>query len=164
VTEEDFFVATYWTTSLFVKSILSQQATMFKSIPRWYFYFIQEHRPCFYPDSAESSLARSTYRDDNDVIVVFNSQSLADYFALRNLCFSSCYVHEPMSSVALETQRSALRSQTKERVIFVYARPFLLRNGFGLLVEGLKVWAEIYPEASQWTILSAGEKRPDLHG
>ena len=163
VAEGDFFVATYWTTSLFVKSILSQQAGLFKSIPHRYFYFIQEYDPCFYPNSAESVLAESTYRDDNDVIVVFNSQSLADYFTRRKFCFSRYYVHEPMLSVALERQRSALRSQTKERVIFVYARPFLLRNGFGLLVEGLKVWAETYPEASQWTILSAGEKHPDLH-
>jgi O-antigen biosynthesis protein len=163
VAENDYFIATFWNTAILVQSVISSQAKLFQMVPRRYVYFIQEYDPCFYPASVEYLLAESTYRDHDGVIVVFNSRPLADYFARRSFKFSSSYVHEPTLNVALERRLHALQGQSKDRLIFVYARPFVPRNGFGLLVEGLKTWAMTYSSATQWSVISAGGEHPDLH-
>lgn len=159
----DFFIATCWTAAMFIEAIVPQYATLFQRPARRYVYLIQEYEPGLYPASPEYELAASTYQHCERYIAVLNSKALADAFVRLGIEFPHRYVHDPLLDVTLEAQRQARRGTVKEKLIFIYARPTLLRNGFRLLVEGVKKWAKTYPESAQWSVVSAGGKHPVLH-
>ncbi len=163
VAENEFFIATSWTAVMFIQSVLSQQRRLFTMEPRRYVYLIQEYEPLFYPASPQYCLAQASYDNREGAIAVFNTKALADYFTRRGLTFPNYFIHEPMLHPTLEAQRLVHRKTHKKRLIFLYARPAFLRNGFRLLVEGMKHWARTYPEADQWSVVSAGGKHPSLY-
>jgi hypothetical protein len=163
VAEHDFFIATGWAPAMFIERVRAQQRELLRSEPHRYLYFIQDYEPLLYPASPQYCLAEASYNNRDDMIAVFNTKALSDYFAIRGLTFRDSFIHEPMLHPTLEALRAAHYGVFKERVIFVYARPTFQRNGFRLLIEGLKHWARTYPAASQWSVVSAGGKHPDLY-
>jgi O-antigen biosynthesis protein len=156
ITTGDLFVATFWSTSLFVRQILEAQVGLYGCQQRRYVYLIQEYEPDFYAGSARKSLARSTYDDRGSVIAIYNSKPVADYFSAQQLHFSEEYTFDPMLNPDLKRQKAALGTIKKERVILVYARPSVPQNDFDLVVDSLKLWSERYAKAGDWSVVSAG--------
>jgi O-antigen biosynthesis protein len=156
----EYFLTTSWTTAFYVRRLVKQLAGLFPEVSRRYVYFIQDYEPGFYPFSAESALAESTYHERDSVIAVFNSQRLATYFQRRNLEFPEQYIFEPALHPQLRQKRNDVSS--KDRLILVYARPSLPRNAFELIVESLRAWADAFPSASEWSVLSAGASHADI--
>lgn len=163
VAGDDFFIATSWHAVMFIRSVQSQQKTLLRAQPRRYVYLIQEYEPLFYPASPQYCLAEASYENPDDMIAVFNTKALAEYFARRGFSFPRHFIHEPMLHPTLAELRLTHREICKERLIFIYARPAFMRNGFRLLVEGMKQWARTCPQAAQWSIVSAGGKHPNLY-
>ncbi len=163
VAENDYFIATAWHAVMFIRAVLSQQRPLLPLGPRRFVYLIQEYEPLFYPASPQYCLAEASYEHPEEMIAVFNTKVLADDFTRRGFLFPCRFVHEPTLHPTLDAQRVMNRNLPKERLIFLYARPAFMRNGFGLLVEGMKHWAKTYPEAALWSVVSAGGKHPILH-
>jgi len=159
----DLFLATFWSTALYVRHILARQAQWYPNAPRRFAYLIQDFEPSFYAWSAEYVFAKQTYLNCDDVIAVFNTQFLSDYFRNGGHRFSGQYVFEPMLNPRLRQKWADARGLEKERLILVYGRPSVSRNGFGLIVEALRVWADTFPGAIEWTLVSAGEQHPDVY-
>ena len=53
------------------------------------------------------------------------------------------------------------KSKRNRRIIF-YGRPTVKRNAFQLIVSGLRMWSETYPNAEKWEILSLGEHHKNI--
>lgn len=159
---EDFFIATFWTTAIFNRHVLSRQNQMFPRLDRRFVYLIQDYEPAFYPWSVPHTYAKSTYSRGNDVIAVFNTSLLAEFFRLQGWRFSEHHVFEPRLHPRLLEERLRQGRRDKERLILVYGRPSMPRNAFGAIVEGLRTWAETYPGARDWVLVSAGEPHEDI--
>jgi O-antigen biosynthesis protein len=159
---EDFFLATFWSTAFYVKSVVALQAQLFSSAIRRFAYLIQDYEPGFYPWSARHAYAKSTYRDLDGVIAVFNTSLLADYFELNGLRFKEQHVFEPTLHPQLRKRKNEPNRQQKERLILVYARPSIPRNDFDFIVEVLRIWAKQFPRAGDWSVVSAGEPHADV--
>ena len=159
----DVFVATYWSTAESVLRVREWQRTEYGAAPRYFLYIIQDYEPGFYPHSAGSLLARSTYESTDAVIAVFNSEQLRDYFHSEHLSFAHEFAFEPRLPVDL---RDVRRRTPRRRTIVVYGRPETPRNAFPLIVEALRRWHEVDPRATSWTCVSAGAAhgRVDLGG
>jgi O-antigen biosynthesis protein len=158
----DLFVATFWSTALYAKTLVATQRQLFNETHRRFIYLIQDYEPGFYPFSAGAALAMKSYEDSSSTIAVFNNGLLARYFDHEGLHFSSSYVFEPGLNPELREVYAATRGVKKERVILVYARTLMQRNAFSLAVESLKLWSESFPAAAQWTVISAGDAHPKI--
>ena len=162
VSATDCFVATFWSTAIYLKQLLGLQIQWFPDAVRRYVYFIQEYEPGFYPSSARHEYAKSTYRDDGAVIAIFNSTSVKRYFDARGLHFFEQYTFEAMFHPTLQRKQVELRGVFKERLILVYGRPTVPQNDFDLVVESLRTWAGTYRSAQEWTVVSAGLPHPPV--
>lgn len=162
VAAEDCFVATFWTTAVYLKQLLERQRQWFPNAVRRYVYLIQEYEPGFYPSSGRHEYAKSTYRDDGWVIPIFNSTPVKRYFDERGLQFSEQYTFDPMFHPALQGKHEELRDVPKERLILVYGRPSVPQNDFDLIVESLRKWVGAYRSAREWTLVSAGLSHPEV--
>jgi O-antigen biosynthesis protein len=162
ISAEDYFLATFWSTAVYVKSAIALQAELFRVSDRRYTYLIQDYEPGFYPWSARYAYAKSTYRDLERVIAVFNTSLLANYFARNGLCFQERYIFEPMLHPHLRKGRMHPSAPHKERLILVYGRPSVARNDFDFVVHTLRIWAREFPSAAQWAVVSAGESHSDV--
>jgi hypothetical protein len=159
---EDLFIATFWSTAIFVQSIVALQAQDFSTRGRRFVYLIQDYEPGFYPWSARHSGAESTYRDLDGAIAVFNTGLLAEYFEHKNLRFKEKYIFYPMLHPELRRMKATLNTLGKERLILVYGRPSEPRNDFDFVVDALRIWVRDFPDADQWSVISAGEAHPDI--
>ena len=162
VAATDYFVATFWSTAVYLKQLLARQFQWFPDAVRRYVYLIQEYEPAFYPGSARHEYAKSTYRDDGWVIPIFNSTPVMRYFDERGLRFSEQYAFDPVFHPMLQRKHVELRDVLKERLILVYGRPSVPQNDFDLAVESLRTWAGAYRSACEWTLVSAGLPHPDV--
>ena len=159
---EDFFIATFWSTAIFVGSAIAHQARLF-SIPRRRFvYLVQDYEPGFYPSSSRYVGAESTYRDLDGVIAVFNTNQLAEYFDQKGLRFKEQYVFHPILHPELRRRKADPNAPGKEHLILVYARPSAARNDFDFVVDALRIWAREFPHVGQWSVLSAGQPHTDI--
>ena len=158
----DFFMATYWSTAVYVKHIIANQSQFPTAIDRRFVYLIQEYEPALYPGGIRHEYAKSTYRDDGSMIPVFNSRPVANYLRERGLRFSEQYEFEPMLHPELRKFRTEIGNIEKERLILVYGRPGVEQNGFDLIVEALRLWADIYPRADEWALVSAGYQHENI--
>lgn len=156
----DVFLATFWSTALYVKHVVAQQTKRFSNATHKFIYLIQDYEPEFYQSSAQYALAEATYRNTGDTIAVFNSQQLASYFDQIGMSFADRYTYEPMLHPRLRREKAEIGP--KERLIYVYARPTTLRNGFGLIVEALKLWTVRFPAAREWSLISDGDRHEDI--
>lgn len=156
----DVFVATAWWTAHITYPVLDWQDATFgvpDEAPRRLMYLIQDYEPGFYAWSSRYALAEATYRHGERTLAVFNTQILADYFVREDYRFALSHVLEPRLNPALATVRARMSRFDKERVILVYGRPSVERNAFSLIVAALRQWAQAYPRAAQWQVVSAGE-------
>ena len=158
----DYFVATAWPTALYCGYLISVQEQLFQEAKRRFVYFVQDYEPGFYSHSISYAYAESTYWDYPDAIAVFNSSQLAKFFAEEQYTFSREYIYEPMMNPVLRERRVAKRTPFKERMIFIYARPSIPRNGFQAIVEALKIWARTLPSAQEWSVVSDGDPHEDI--
>ena len=161
IAPHDLFVCTSWWTAYAAQRWVSWQARQFAQSPTPIVYLIQDYEPEFYPWSTRSLLAESTYTYAGPTAAVFNTELLRQYFGERGFQFQHEYSFEPRMHLTLRSLRSA-HSVAKQRKLLVYGRPSVPRNAFPLLVQALKIWAAEYPEASSWTLLSAGETHPAI--
>jgi len=153
----DFFLATFWSTAVYVKNVIAEQRRLFGLTARRFAYLIQEYEPAFYPGSARYTIAESTYHDRDAVIAIFNSQPMTEVFKRKGLEFSEQYIFGSMLNPRLQQLRTAYGDVSKEQVILAYARPTVPQNDFDLVVESLRAWAGMYPDAEHWRVVSAGE-------
>ena len=160
VAATDCFVATFWSTAVYLKQLLERQLQWFPGAVRRYVYLIQEYEPGFYPGSARHEYAKSTYRDDGWVIPILNSSPVKRYFDEQSLRFAEHYTFDPMFHPTLLRKHGELRNVLKERLILVYGRPTVPQNDFDLAVESLRTWAGAYHSAREWTLVSAGLPHP----
>jgi hypothetical protein len=157
----DVFIATFWPTALFAIDARGWQATTYGTAPKAFAYVIQDFEPGFYPRSSQHLLARATYEAPKSTIAIFNTTVLQRAFHDHGLRFSREYTFEPRLAPAL---RGALATPPvpRARRIVVYGRPSKPRNGFGLIVDGLRAWRATYEHAADWTVVSAGESHGDI--
>jgi hypothetical protein len=156
----DVFMATAWWTAHIAYPVLDWQDTTFgpqAGVPRRLLYLIQDYEPGFYAWSSRYALAEATYRHGERTLAVFNTQILADYFEREEYRFAVSHVLEPRLNPSLAAARARMTRFDKQRVILVYGRPSVERNAFGLIVAALRQWAQHYPQAAQWQVVSAGE-------
>jgi hypothetical protein len=161
IARRDVFIATFWPTALFAIDARAWQATTYGTAPRSFAYVIQDFEPGFYPRSSQHLLARATYDAPKSTIAIFNTTVLQRAFHDHGLRFSREYTFEPQLAPGL---RDALATPPipRSRRIVVYGRPSKPRNGFGLIVDGLRAWRATYEHAADWTVVSAGEPHGDI--
>ena len=161
VGKNDIFVCTGWWTAYNAKEIVNcikENAGEAKPIV----YLVQDYEPYFYPWSSRSALAESTYHMDVPTIAVFNSSELRDYFKLHNYSFYKEYSFDPVLNAFLKKELLNSPPVKKEKKIIVYGRPSVVRNCFEIVVDSLRRWGKLVNDASEWQLISAGEKHQDL--
>jgi hypothetical protein len=151
----DVFLATFWTTAELAIRIARFQAAEFGRTIRPFAYLIQDFEPGFYPWSAQSELARSTYAGDVPTIAVVNTSLLRDYLGAEGISFAGEFTFEPRLATALRPLLDE-PPRARQRRIVVYGRPETPRNAFPLLIDGLRAWVASDPKAAGWTVESAG--------
>jgi hypothetical protein len=157
----DVFIATFWPTALFALEARAWQAATFGTAPPSFAYLIQDYEPGFYPRSAQFLLSSSTYDAPASTVAIFHSSLLMGEFHRAGLRFASEFSFEPRMGSALRGYLARPPVQ-RSRTIVVYGRPSKPRNAFGMIVDGLRAWRAVTPDASEWTIVSAGESHPDI--
>ncbi len=163
VSENDYFMFTGWWTA----HCADEAYEVFKKetgiSPNPYIYFIQDFEPGFYSWSTRYMLADATYRCDNDIIAVFNTQLLKDFFDKNGYSFRYSFVFEPVLNSGLKKQLDGMGTVLdKKKQILIYGRPNTERNAFKLVVAALNKWSGEYQNCSEWSIVSAGEKHDDI--
>jgi hypothetical protein len=162
VSSRDFFMATAWWTAALGRGLRDCQAQAFGFERRLPFvYFIQDYEPGFYPWSSRYALADATYRQEDDIVAVFNTSLLKAYFLDEGYGFQDALVLEPGLNPGLRKELDGALPMARERRVLVYGRPGVDRNAFSLIVEGLRLWCSANP-GNRWEFLSVGESHPDI--
>ncbi len=161
----DVFLATFWTTAELAVRLIRWQDVEFGPAGRRLGYLVQDFEPGFYPWSAQSELARSTYAGEVPTIAVINTMLLREFLVREQIGFEREFVFEPRLSVTLRALLDE-PAVARQRRIVVYGRPETARNAFPLIVDGLRAWRASDPRATSWAIVSAGRPHPpvDLGG
>lgn len=162
VGKDDIFIATSWWTAYFAQRIVSWQSEIYKQDIKPVIYFIQDFEPGFYPWSSQYALADSTYKYAGPQIAIFNSSLLMDFFEQQGYLFSEKYCFEPRLNASLKEKLIPINEMKKRKKILIYGRPSVARNAFPLIIEALRAWVWLHPEANQWEIISAGEQHSDI--
>jgi hypothetical protein len=162
VNGNDRFIATHWSTAYFVISVRTHLAKHKNNYDSKFVYLIQDFEPGFYPWSSDYLLADSTYLSDKNVVAVFNSGLLRDFFALRGYQFDKVFSFEARMHPVLSKYHLEANKENKKRVLLVYGRPGTPRNAFDMIVDSLRLWAHEYKLASSWEIVSVGESHPTI--
>lgn len=159
VSDKDYFMFTGWWTA----HCTQEAYESFEIKPNPYVYFIQDYEPGFYAWSTRYLLADATYKTDNEVIAIFNSLLLKEYFDNWGYKFKYSFAFEPVLNNSLKESLLKLgKVIEKEKKILIYGRPSTDRNAFSLIVAALNKWAAIYKDAGEWEIYSAGEQHSDI--
>ena len=152
----DIFLATGWWTAYAIQNTIRWQRAFFRS-KNPLLYFVQDFEPCFYPWSSRYLLAESTYRFDFPTYAIVNSGYLKDFLNNQGFHFEKVWAFDPVLNPVLRTFLPAEGTISKKKQIIVYGRPSTDRNAFSLVMYSLIEWVNNYPEAGEWTVLSAGE-------
>src|SRR4029079_9669880 len=116
--------------------------------------------PAFYPWSSKYAFAEATYLDASNTIAIFNSSLLRSFCEKQGYSFLKTYHFEPRISNSIKMHLK--QNASKERRILVYGRPSIARNCFEAICAGLREWARTSAEAGRWSVISAGEKHPNI--
>jgi len=165
VGENDYFLSTAWWTAFHSQNLIKWQSNEYLTGIKPHIYFIQDYEPGFYPWSSHYLLAESTYKyDDGPQIGIFNTKILKDFFEEKSYIFSETFHFNPVLNSSIRPLLlDKIKSEiNKEKIILIYGRPSVQRNAFPLIVEALKIWVWKFEDASEWQIISAGEKHPDI--
>lgn len=166
VSRRDRFMATAWWTANVAREIRTWQMAEFGLARRPPFvYLIQDFEPGFYAWSSRYVLADSTYRAPDETVAVFNTSLLKQFFLDEGYSFSDALLLEPGLNPGLRTElddEAVNRGDIdrKNRVV-VYGRPGVERNAFPIIVEGLRKWVQLHPQAD-WEFVSVGEPHADI--
>lgn len=163
VRKSDLFIATGWWTAYTFRDVLKWQKDYYQEAMKPLIYLIQDYEPGFYPWSSRYLMADSTYQMDIPVYAVFNSKELRDFFDKGGYHFNKTYHFDPVLNASLKKfVPSENRVIIKKKQILIYGRPGTARNAFEVVVEALKSWNNLQPDANEWNIISAGEKHPPI--
>jgi hypothetical protein len=161
VEPDDVFLATFWTTAELAARLANWQAATYgATAPRAFAYLVQDFEPAFYPWSAQSELARSTYDTAVPTIAVVNSGLLAAHLKDEGVAFEEPFIFEPRMDRRLR-QVLGVRPHERSRRLVAYGRPETPRNAFPLLVEGLRAWVR-QGGGSGWDVVSVGRPHPPV--
>ncbi|MGJ0508994.1 MAG: rhamnosyltransferase WsaF family glycosyltransferase [Methylocystis sp.] len=152
----DMFVATAWWTAILARGLERDRARFFGgALP--FVYVIQDDEPYFQGRGARSALAASTYRHPRETIAVINSEELFGAMNERyGFSESYCLPYRMNAEIS-----AALRAAPRERLMLVYGRPHVARNGFELICDAIFRWQQRDPiRASRWRIVFLGEEFP----
>ena len=164
VSERDQFMFTAWWSAYIIQNEYKQWEHNGKLLPKPFLYLIQDFEPGFYSWSSGYSLAESTYRCEYPQIAIFNSHELRDYMLAKGYRFTQVYCFEPVLNNFLKQKVKELDNTVyKRKQILVYGRPSVARNAFEIVVESLREWVSIQPNAESWSILSAGEQHDPVY-
>ncbi len=163
VSSTDYFMFTGWWTAHCTQEAyeLFEKECGIRANP--YIYFIQDYEPGFYAWSTKYMLADATYKIDNEMIAIFNSLLLKEYFDKNGYCFEHVYAFEPVLNANLKEELLKLpECINKNKQILIYGRPSTDRNAFSLVIAGLNKWARDYSGSIEWDVYSAGEEHLDV--
>lgn len=158
----DIFIATAWWTAVLGDRILAEIEKQTGSATPL-LYFIQDYEPYFYAWSSFSAMAESSYHLNREVLAVFNSHELRDYFRLHGYSFTREFCFDPVLNASLKKALTQHPPKEKSRKILVYGRPSVSRNCIELVLDGLTQWAKTAKDPERWELFSAGESFPDIH-
>ena len=155
VRRHDVFVATAWWTATACRELRQWQLAEFGSIPEKFLYLIQDYESGFYPWSTRYMLAEATYKNPEDILPIFNTNILAEFF-VENGYFSSGVTYQPPMN---EKIAAALDfSAKREKIVLLYVRPHALRNCLefadALIERSLKMDPSFW---SEWRFIAIGE-------
>lgn len=124
-----------------------------------FIYLVQDYEPIFYPNSDEHALAGSTYLGD-DAVRVYNSSVLAEFFVSEGIeTPGQALVFEPSVDVVADPAAS---DSAGPKTLFLYGRPQVPRNLFGLSIAALDL-ALREPGFKDWRVVTAGSASvPDI--
>ena len=160
VAPDDVFLATFWTTAELAARLVRWQAATYGGAPRPFAYLVQDFEPGFYPWSAQSELARSTYASSVPTIAVVNSSLLAAHLADEGVTFAGQFTFEPRMDGRLR-QALGVEPHDRARRLVAYGRPETPRNAFPLVVEGLRAWVR-QGGGGGWEVVSVGRPHPPV--
>jgi len=158
----DIWLATAWWTAYAAQRLANWQLERHGRAGE-VMYLVQDFEPGFYAWSSQFAVALSTYRPDQD-IAIFNTRTLADYFALQGLNYQRQMSFEPTLNAEMRRrlEDAVPAINPRQRRMVIYGRPSTPRNAFELICEGLRVWGSRYAEAAQWDIVAPGEISGDI--
>lgn len=163
VGKNDIFMATGWWTAYTVFPVIRWQTEQYGGEGHSLVYFIQDYEPGFYAWSSRYLMADSTYQSEIPTIGIFNSKLLYEFFEKNGYQFYQKHYFEPvLNDVLKEELLKHQDSYTRKNQILIYGRPGTQRNAFELLLASLNEWTEQFPQAGEWTVLSAGESFADI--
>lgn len=125
VRKNDIFVASAWWTAHSIRNIRDWQKKYYGKCPEKFIYLIQDYESGFYPWSTRFMLAEATYKNVQDIIPVFNTQILADYFHEQGY-FEKFLAYQP--PVNEEIMAALIPHSEREKLMLIYMRPHALRN------------------------------------
>lgn len=153
----DVFIATAWWTAGFAYELERDRERYFGGeIP--FVYLIQDDETYFNGRSSRSALAEATYRHGERMIAIINSEELyavmTKTHSFREAYFVPYEINHHVSA--------ALTDAPRERLMLIYGRPSVTRNGFEIICDGIFRWQQRDPiRASRWRIVFLGEDFPD---
>ena len=163
VSKKDYFIFTGWWTAHCVQEAYDDWKLKDGYEPNVFLYLIQDYEPGFYPWSSKYLLADATYKTGYPTIAIFNSLLLQEFFHNNGYHFLKEYAFEPVLNEGLKKTLDCLPVNIpKKKQILIYGRPGTPRNAFELVIGSLEKWTEIQDNASDWTILSAGEQHKNI--
>lgn len=169
VSADDRFVTTAWGTVFRARETLRHSP--FTSSR--FIYLIQDYEPGFYAWSDWYALAASTYAGE-DFLPIFNSTLLAEYFrAYVGVPVRPELILQPQIDLTrflpppreqLLARNSGRGAGKARRRMFVYGRPNVPRNLFGLLLQSLARWiADEGLSPQDLEVVSGGESFEPIH-
>jgi hypothetical protein len=162
VREGDIFVATAWWTAILAKNLLEEKAELYrKDVIDRFVYLIQDFEPGFYPWSTRYALAEASYHYRKNIIPVFNTRFLKEFFDLSGYHFDDVFVFDPVLNSGLKSSLQKLVITKRERSILVYGRPGVARNVFEIIIMALRSAVSRH-DMRDWAFYSAGESHPDI--
>ena len=163
VSAKDYFMFTGWWTAHCTQEAYEVFEQEYGIKPNPFVYFIQDYEPGFYAWSTKYMLADATYKSKYDMIAIFNSMLLKEYFDQNGYQFKCSYAFDPVLNTSLKEALLKLPDTVeKKKQILIYGRPSTDRNAFSLIIAALNKWAKDYKQSDEWTICSAGEIHPDV--
>lgn len=151
----DIFVATAWWTAILARDMRAWQKEHCEICPENFVYLIQDYESGFYPWSTRFMLAESTYQNTQDIIPVFNTQILADFFSEQGYFVK----HQAYQPPVNEKIMSALNTEIpREKIMLIYMRPHALRNCLEFADALIQYVVQSRPDFwKDWSFLAIGE-------
>jgi O-antigen biosynthesis protein len=161
VRSTDIFCSFNWWITLNIRPLLREQSRVFQQAGLPHLYALQDYDPFFYPFSTTQMMARLAYEPRWPCWGLFNSHELHDFFHAQGHSVERAFVFEPQLSKSLRPFLEGEAPMKAPRIL-VYGRPSIPRNCYPSIEKGLALWAQLYPEFSNWEVVSAGVPHPPM--